>query len=99
MITLKMQKYFWAMYYSLAGKVTYSVKTKKAQNNQRNRQLSTEASYWKAMALKKVGTRIIIRQRQFIGHHSQVDSIVGQVADRNFKDLATQFKSILKPKP
>ena len=98
-VTAKMKRYFWARYYELTGKVTYNVKTKSANYNAKTKKLTGEAAYWRAMALKKVGSKLTIRQRQFIGHHAQVDAIVEQVADRNFKALATQLKTILKPKP
>jgi phage gpG-like protein len=96
-ITRKMQKYFWAMYYSLAGKVTYSVKTRRQANNQRNRMLSDEAAYWKALALKKVGSKIRIPERRFIGHHRLVDEAVKRVADANFQELDKYIKQRLKP--
>jgi len=96
-VTEKMKKYFWAMYYSLVGKVTYNVKTKTANFNSKTQKLTAEAKYWRSMALKKAGSKVTIRQRQFIGHHPRVSSIVEQVCDRNFKALATQLKTILKP--
>lgn len=97
-VTRKMQKFFWAMYYSLAGRVTYSVKTRKAQNNQKNRMLGDEAAYWKALALKKVGSRITIPPRRFIGNHPHVVTIVKQVADSNFRKLDAYLKQTLKPR-
>ncbi len=91
-VTRKMQKFFWAMYYSLAGRMVYSVKTKSATNTKRNKALTVEAQYWKAMALKKVGSRIIIRSRRFIGAHTQVDILVTKVCDSNFKELDNYIK-------
>lgn len=97
-ITRKMQKYFWAMYYSLAGRVTYSVKTKAAQNNQKNRMLSSEAEYWKSLALKKVGTKLKVPERRFIGPHPNVDRAVKTVCDANFMELEREIKQRLKPR-
>ena len=94
-VTRKMQKYFWAMYYSLAGKTTYSVKTKNVANTKKNKALTAEAQYWRAMALKKVGSKITIRSRRFIGHHLQVDVLVKNVCDDNFKDLNDYIKNKL----
>lgn len=94
-VTRKMQKYFWAMYYSLAGKMVYSVKNKAASKTKRNKALSAEAQYWKAMALKKVGSKITIRARKFIGHHAQVDDLVQKVCDSNFQELDSYIKSKL----
>jgi phage gpG-like protein len=95
-ITRKMQKYFWAMYYNTSGRVTYSVKTRSAQNNQRNRAITDEAAYWKALALKKVGSRLKVPERRFIGPHPNVDRAVKFVCDANFRELDTYMKSILK---
>lgn len=86
------------MYYSLAGRVSYSVKTRKAQNNQKNRMLSEEAAYWKAMALKKVGTKLKVPERRFIGPHPQVDQIVKRVVDDNFREIDQYIKQQLKPR-
>lgn len=96
-ITRKMQKYFWAMYYSLAGRVTYSVKTRKAQNNQKNKMLSDEAAYWKALALKKVGEKLKVPERRFIGAHPQVDQAVRRVVDANMREVDQYIKQHLKP--
>jgi len=96
-VTRKMQKFFWAMYYSIAGRQTYSVKTKSVSKSKKNEALSAEADYWKAMALKKVGTKIVIRERRFIGNHQQVDRAVKQVVDANFRELETTIKNHLKP--
>ncbi len=80
-VTRKMQKYFWAMYYRSGGK---------------GKKLNAEAQYWKFMALKKVGSRIVIRERRFIGHHPQVDRAVKRVVDDNFREIDSYIKSILK---
>lgn len=96
-ITAKMKKYFWAMYYSLTGGVVHNIKTRAAANTAKNKRLTGEAAYWKAMALKKVGSKLVIRQRQFIGNHPQVDLAVHRVCDANFKELATTLKNRLKP--
>lgn len=65
-VTRKMQKYFWAMYLQSSGKVT-SKKDGSASRSKRNVQLSSKAAFFKSMALKKVGSRIKIHKRQFIG--------------------------------
>jgi hypothetical protein len=96
-VTRKMQKFFWAMYYSLAGRQTFSVKTKAVNGSKKNQALSNEAGYWKAMALKKVGSKIIIPERRFIGHHIEVDHAVKRVADSHFKQLETEIYNLLKP--
>jgi phage gpG-like protein len=65
-VTARMKRYWWAQYYKLSGKVK---KTKKGQasNAAGNRKLTAKAEYCKRMALMKVGSRIKIPKRQFIG--------------------------------
>jgi phage gpG-like protein len=94
-ITDKMIKFFWAMYYKTSG----AIGTKKdgsASKSKRNIELSQEAGYWKALALKKVGDKITIPQRQFIGHHPQVDVAVQQVCDDNVKEFADSIATALQ---
>ena len=92
-----MQKFFWAMHYELAGRLTYSVKLRTVGNNARNRALSDEAAYYKAMALKPVGSILKVPERRFIGEHPQVDKIVSVVVDNTMKDVEQYIKNLLKP--
>jgi phage gpG-like protein len=96
-VTTKMKRFFWAMYYSIAGKTVFSIKKKQAANTKKNKALSVEAEYWKALALKKVGSKLTIKQRQFIGHHPQVDIAVRRVIDDNFQDVKKEIKNTFKP--
>lgn len=95
MVTAKMKKYFWAMYYKAAGGIT----TKKdggASNNKRNTNLSVEAAKWKSLALMKIGHKIKVEKRQIIGEHPQVFKIIKDVVDENInllnQELLKQFK-------
>ena len=81
-VTSKMKRFFWAMYYKTAGK--------------KSKTISVEASYWKALALKKVGSKLTIKQRQFIGHHPQVDIAVRRVIDDNFQEYNKELKNTFK---
>ena len=65
-VTAKMKRFWWAKYREFAGKIT-KTKTGKTSGNARNRTLNTKAEYCKNMALMKVGSKIKIPQRQFIG--------------------------------
>jgi len=95
-VTAKMRRFFWAMYYKSSGAVTYSVKTRKAANTQRNQNLSAEAEKWKAMALLPIGTKIKIEQRQFIGHHQSIDKIIESNADHHIGEVARKLGNNLK---
>ncbi|MGP2571490.1 hypothetical protein ACT4R9_09645 [Ornithobacterium rhinotracheale] len=85
-VTEKMKRFFWAMYYKSAGAIS-KTKTGKISNSQRNRRLSLEAEQCKALALKKVGSKMKIEPRQFIGHHPQIDRVVKEIVNRNLKQL------------
>jgi len=65
-VTVQMQKFFWAKYYEFSGKVktTKSGKVSQAKSNLRT---NAKAEFCKAMALKKVGSKIKIDQRQYMG--------------------------------
>ena len=89
-VTAKMKRYFWAMHYKAGGAVVAGSKS------QRNQRLTSEAAQWKALALMKVGAKIKIEQRQFIGHHPRVDQIIKQSADHNFKELQQYITNQLK---
>ena len=56
-VTAKMKGFFWAQHYKARGDA---------------KELSTEAQFWRNMALKKVGSQIKIVQRQFLGEHPWV---------------------------
>lgn len=87
-VTRKMQKFFWAMFYETVEKVG---KTKKP-----SKRLNQEARKWKALALTKVGTKFTIEQRQYIGWHPQVDKIVKQNVDFALKELNKQILKQLR---
>ena len=65
------------------------------KNTERNRRFIGEAAKWKAMALMKIGTKITIEQRQFIGHHPNIDRMVQTILDRNFTELDQHIRNNL----
>lgn len=95
-VTQKMKSYFWAMYYKSTNAVVFSVKTKAAAKTQRNAKLSAEAKMWQSLALQKVGAKMKIKQRQFIGDHPQVRQRIKKVIDNNMKEIAAQIKNNFK---
>lgn len=96
-VTEKMKSYFWAKYYEVVGKITHT-KSGSVAHSSRNMKLSEIAQWYKNMALMKVGSKIHIPKRQFIGHHSEVDRRVKQVIDDNMKDVQLYIKNLLKSK-
>lgn len=66
-VTQKMRGFFWYKYRMATG------------GNDKN--LNAEALFWRAMALKKVGSVIVLEKRQFIGDHPQVHNAIKNMAD------------------
>ena len=83
-VSAQMRKFFWAMYYKTAAASGSGPVT-------RRQRMSTEASQWKAMALKKVGSKIKIPQRQFIGDHPQVRKAIENVFEHDTMPEIEQY--------
>jgi hypothetical protein len=49
--------------------------------------LNAEAEFYRSMTHMKVGSKIHIPQRQFIGEAPEVDRAMKRVADANFREL------------
>jgi phage gpG-like protein len=71
-VTQKMKGFFWYRFRTVTGGD--------------NKKTTPEALFWKAMALKRVGSVITIPQRQFIGDHPQVQRAVRQATDGWFRN-------------
>ncbi|MDU1892745.1 MAG: hypothetical protein E6767_18855 [Dysgonomonas sp.] len=65
-VTDKMKKFWWAMYYEFAGKVRRTQNGRISQSRA-NLIVNAKAEYCKNMALMKVGSKVKIPKRQFIG--------------------------------
>lgn len=83
-VMAKMKRYFWAMYYKVSGAAKGSKGTK-------GKALSVEAEYYKALALKKVGDKLSIPKRQFIGNHPEVKRMIDEIVGYNLNEV---FKNI-----
>lgn len=86
-VTPKMKGFFWYRYRMATGG--------------NNKNVNPEAMFWKAMALKRVGSQIHIPQRQFIGEHPVVHQSIKSVADEWFENdvqnfVTNQLKNIVK---
>ena len=91
-VTRRMKNYFWVQYMTIVGSKdgTFAPKLRRKKdgtlrNDKRNRKLSSEAAFYKAMALKPVGSKIVIPKRQFIGRHAEVERILKEIAENNLK--------------
>ncbi|MDR1120053.1 MAG: phage virion morphogenesis protein [Dysgonamonadaceae bacterium] len=93
-VTAKMKRFFWAKYYEIAPKIRHR---KNKQMSERSQQLSEQANFYKSLALKKVGDKIVIPKRQFIGDSPEVRQIVQTLIDNNMKDLEQLIYNTLNP--
>lgn len=66
-VTAQMKRFFWAKYYELSGKVKQT-STGKVSRSKSHVKSSAKAEFCRRMALMKVGTKIKIPQRQFMGN-------------------------------
>lgn len=94
-VTAAMKKAFWAMYYKASG----MVKSKKnGTATKATQRYIADAAFWKNMALMKVGSKIKMPQRQFIGRHPHVDAAVKRVVDSHIHIIEEQLDNALKDK-
>lgn len=89
-VTKRMKNYFWCRYQSIVGtkdgRFSSRLQRKKngtLRNNKYNRKLNSEAEFYRAMALKKVGSKISIPKRQFIGNHPELEKLLKEIAEKN----------------
>jgi phage gpG-like protein len=87
-VTMKMKKYFWYLYSKSSSKVT-KTKSGKESNSKSSRAESGRAAFYKAMAMKKVGSRIRIPKRQFIGESA---TLMKQLDEWLIKEIDNRFK-------
>lgn len=99
-VTRKMKKYFWWKYITITGSkrmkagipITYSERFSRKKdgtlrNTKRNRELTEEAEFYRAMALKKAGSKITIPKRQFIGNHPDLEKLLKEIFYNNAKNF------------
>lgn len=92
-VTAKMKRYFWAKFYELAGKVKYK---KDGSTSRSSVRLSKQAEFYRNLALMKVGTKIKIPQRQFLGDAPEVENAIERVCQNHCKDIETELYNALK---
>lgn len=85
-VTHKMKKYFWYMFYEVSGHIKLR-KDGNARKSKSNTNLSIEAQQWKNLALMKVGTKMKIPAKQFIGEHPRIKQVIEDIVNDNLKDL------------
>ena len=94
-VTRKMKGYFWHKLKETGGKYQYR-KDGEKRRNKRNRELSDKEEFYRAMALKKVGSTVKIPERRFIGTGRNTDRIIREITEQNFEDYLKRHPIIDK---
>lgn len=85
-VTRRMKGYFWFLYREATGSRRVK-KNGELRNDRRNRQLNDAAQFYRAMALKPVGSEITIPCRRFIGEHPQFEALVRKIVLDNYNEI------------
>lgn len=84
-VTARMKRYFWHKYYATTGSFGRK-KNGERRGDKRTVQLSTEAEFWKHLALMKEGRSIRIPRRRFLGASPEVEQAVKDIIEENLAD-------------
>lgn len=84
-VTGKMKRYFWHKYYEATGSFGRR-KDGTPRKDKRTVQLTTEAEFWKFMALKKEGSTVKIPRRRFLGTSPEVEQAVREIIEENITE-------------
>ena len=101
-VTARMKKYFWARYIEIVGTKTKQsafryTKKGKVSKSKYNQSLGAEAQFWKAMALKKVGSSITIPKRQIVGTTPELEKEIDRIITQELTRVANG-NSINRPR-
>lgn len=84
-VTKRMKGYFWHKYYEATGSFGRK-KDGTLRKTKKNARLTTEADFYKWMALKKEGSTIKIPRRQFLGTSPEVEQAVRKIIEENISE-------------
>lgn len=84
-VTKRMKGFFWGKYKEATGSFGRK-KNGERRKDKRTNQLSTEAEFWRAMALMKVGKAIKIPRRRFLGYSPEVEKAVREIIEENITE-------------
>lgn len=85
-VTRRMKGWFWVKYREAMGQRTFK-RDDARRNDRKNRGINSAAGFYKAMALKKVGSKIVIPRRRFIGRHPDMEKLLHEIVMANVKDV------------
>ena len=85
-VTAKMKRYFWYKYQSTINSFGRK-KNGELRRDKRTIQLGLEAEFWKHMALMKVGKKIQIPRRRFLGISPEIEKAVREIIEENLTEF------------
>lgn len=91
-VTAKMKRFFWHKYYEATGSVDRR-KDGTESRSKRNVAKSAAAEFYKRLALMKVGQKIKMPERRFIGGGHEVEAIVRNIIDENLNEYLTEYEN------
>jgi len=94
-VTRRMKGYFWHKYYEAAGAFGRR-KDGSLRKDKRTVRLTTEAEFWRWMALKKVGSVIRIPKRKFLGTSPEVEAAVRKIVEENLGEYFEHYEFRIK---
>lgn len=96
-VTKKMKSYFWYKYAQATGGFSKK-KDDSMRDTKKNRELTTAAEFYKAMALMKVGRKIVIPRRQFVGWHPTLEASVRTIIEENLTEYFNSDQFLIEIK-
>lgn len=94
-VTAKMKGHFWRKYDAATGSFGRR-KDGSLRRDKRNRRLSEEADFFKAMALMRIGDKIRIPKRQFLGTSPEVEKAVRKIIENNLNEYINEIDFNIK---
>ncbi|MDR1517327.1 MAG: phage virion morphogenesis protein [Dysgonamonadaceae bacterium] len=95
-VTKAMKAHFWGEVAKLQPRAEN--RTKSGKLTKAAERMSDHVQFCKAMALKKVGSKIKMPQRQFIGHAPEVDNAVKKIVNKHVEAHAAQVAKLMNPR-
>lgn len=100
-VTAKMKRFFRAKFYEAQG---IKKKTRKPRPDKKTlsdgaffhwtekMNLTTEAKFWRGLALMKIGKTIKIPKRQFVGPSPEIENAINEIIDNNIENYLNSLK-------
>ena len=90
-VTRRMKSFFWHKYYETTGSFGRR-KDGCLRRDKRTIRLSTEAEFWKCLALMQEGKTIEIPRRRFLGTSPEVEKAVRDIIEENLTEYFNEIK-------